>query len=110
MLYGINAGILKLNVYDGGSKRDEKNKQKSLIATMMMVSVTLAFLSGCAANEKSEEEDTITVYLWGNTLNERLTPYIQSQLPDVNIEFIMGNNDLDFYKFMNHHLPPLFLT
>lgn len=103
MLYGINAGILKLNVYDGGSKRDEKNKQKSLIATMMMVSVTLAFLSGCAANEKSEDEDTITVYLWGNTLNERLTPYIQSQLPDVNIEFIMGNNDLDFYKFMNEH-------
>lgn len=36
-------------------------------------------------------------------LNDRFAPYIQSQLPDVNIEFIVGNNDLDFYKFMNEN-------
>ncbi|MDD6213124.1 MAG: extracellular solute-binding protein, partial [Clostridiales bacterium] len=47
--------------------------------------------------------DTITVYLWSATLNDRFAPYIQSQLPDVNIEFVVGNNDLDFYKFMNEH-------
>ena len=29
-------------------------------------------------------------------LYENYAPYIQSQLPDVNIEFIVGNNDLDF--------------
>ncbi|MGN0700878.1 MAG: extracellular solute-binding protein [Oscillospiraceae bacterium] len=34
---------------------------------------------------------------------ESFAPYIQSQLPDVNIEFVVGNNDLDFYKFMNEH-------
>ena len=32
-----------------------------------------------------------------------VAPYIQSQLPDVNIEFIVGNNDLDFYKFLQEN-------
>lgn len=59
--------------------------------------------------------ETIQVYLWNTTLYENYAPYIQSQLPDVNIEFIVGNNDLDFYKFLNenggpaghHYLLPL---
>ena len=33
----------------------------------------------------------------------KLCPYVQSQLPDVNIEFIVGNNDLDFYKFLQQN-------
>ena len=43
------------------------------------------------------------VYLWTNALYETYAPYIQSQLPDVNIEFIVGNNDLDFYKFLQQN-------
>ena len=46
---------------------------------------------------------TIQVYLWTNNLYETYAPYIQSQLPDVNIEFIVGNNDLDFYKFLQQN-------
>ena len=34
---------------------------------------------------------------------EEYAPYIQSQLPDVNIQFVVGNNDLDFYRFMNEN-------
>lgn len=34
---------------------------------------------------------------------EKYAPYIQSQLPDVNIQFVVGNNDLDFYKFLNEN-------
>ena len=34
---------------------------------------------------------------------EKYAPYIQSQLPDVNIQFVVGNNDLDFYRFMNEN-------
>ena len=35
--------------------------------------------------------------------------YIQSQLPDVEIQFVMGQNDLDFYRFLgeNDALPEL---
>lgn len=34
---------------------------------------------------------------------DEYAPYIQSQLPDVNIEFVVGNNDLDFYKFLDEN-------
>lgn len=49
---------------------------------------------------KNEEKDTITVYLWSTKLYEKYAPYIQKQLPDINIEFVVGNNDLDFYRFL----------
>ena len=39
----------------------------------------------------------------GTSLYENYAPYVQSQLPDVNIEFIVGNNDLDFYKFLQQN-------
>ena len=48
-----------------------------------------------------EEADTISVYLWSTNLYESYAPYIQSRLPEVNIEFVVGNNDLDFYKFID---------
>ena len=39
--------------------------------------------------------------MWTTSLYEKYAPYIQSQLPDMNIEFIVGNNDLDFYTFLD---------
>ena len=57
------------------------------------------------AEQVQEQEDaqTIQVYLWSTSLYETYAPYVQSQLPDVNIEFIVGNNDLDFYKFLQEN-------
>ena len=52
---------------------------------------------------KNEEKDTITVYLWSTNLYEKYAPYIQKQLPDINIEFVVGNNDLDFYRFLKEN-------
>ena len=75
-----------------------------LIALVMAVSL----LTGCGIKtaenvEKQEDAQTIQVYLWSTSLYETYAPYIQSQLPDVNIEFIVGNNDLDFYKFLQEN-------
>ena len=55
--------------------------------------------------EEAEKEDaeTITVYLWSTKLYEKYAPYIQEQLPDINVEFVVGNNDLDFYRFLNEN-------
>lgn len=50
--------------------------------------------------QEQEDAQTIQVYLWSTSLYENYAPYVQAQLPDVNIEFIVGNNDLDFYKFL----------
>ena len=69
----------------------------------------LMVLCGCGSTKEKEEGETITVYLVTNAIYDQYAPYIQAQLPDVNIEFIVGQNDLDFYRFMdeNNALPDI---
>ena len=43
------------------------------------------------------------MYLWTTNLYEKYAPYIQEQLPDINVEFVVGNNDLDFYRFLKEN-------
>ena len=64
----------------------------------------ISLLSGCGAKSAEKEDaETITVYLWSTNLYEKYAPYIQEQLPDINVEFVVGNNDLDFYKFLKEN-------
>ena len=79
-----------------------------LISAFAALVIGLSVLTGCgtkSAEQVQEQEDaqTIQVYLWTTGLYENYAPYIQAQLPDVNIEFIVGNNDLDFYKFLQEN-------
>ena len=79
-----------------------------LISVLASLVMGLFLLTGCStkSTERAQEQEdaqTIQVYLWTNALYETYAPYIQSQLPDVNIEFIVGNNDLDFYKFLQQN-------
>ena len=79
-----------------------------LISALLALVVGLSLLTGCGTKspeevKKQEDAQTIQVYLWTNGLYEIYAPYVQSQLPDVNIEFIVGNNDLDFYKFLQEN-------
>ena len=57
----------------------EKKRLHKVFALIAVMALGVSLLSGCA---------------WKN--NE--SP--QAQLPDINIEFIVDNNDLDFYKFL----------
>ena len=84
-----------------------KKKPIGLLLALFMVMLLFA---GCGEdNTAKEDADTVTVYLWTNAMYENYAPYIQSQLPDVNVQFVVGNNDLDFYKFMaeNGALPDI---
>ena len=79
-----------------------------LVSVLAALVMAVSLLTGCGAKspeevEKQEDAQTIQVYLWTNSLYETYAPYIQSQLPDVNVEFIVGNNDLDFYKFLQQN-------
>ena len=79
-----------------------------LVSALLALVVGIFLLTGCGTKspeqvEKQEDAQTIQVYLWTNNLYETYAPYIQSQLPDVNVEFIVGNNDLDFYKFLQQN-------
>ena len=83
-------------------KGDLKLKRKKVILFLLLTGTAL--LAGCGKkNVKKEEAETIRVYLWTTSLYDKYAPYIQSQLPDVNIEFVVGNNDLDFYKFLDEN-------
>ena len=79
-----------------------------MFSVLMALVMAVSLLTGCGTKtaenvEKQEDAQTIQVYLWSTSLYETYAPYIQSQLPDVNIEFIVGNNDLDFYKFLQEN-------
>lgn len=91
-------------------ENDLMNKRtlRRLLSAFAALVIGLSVLTGCGTKtaenvEKQEDAQTIQVYLWTNNLYETYAPYIQSQLPDVNIEFIVGNNDLDFYKFLQEN-------
>ena len=81
---------------------------RRLVSVLAALVMGLSLLTGCSeknAERTQEQEDaqTIQVYLWSTSLYENYAPYVQVQLPDVNIEFIVGNNDLDFYKFLQQN-------
>ena len=85
-----------------------KRTRHRLVSALLALVVGFSLLTGCGTKspeevEKQEDARTIQVYLWTNSLYGTYAPYIQSQLPDVNIEFIVGNNDLDFYKFLQEN-------
>ena len=93
----------RIQINEGEDENMQRTKGKRLIAALLAVLLAVSLLSGCGAAWKREDAETITVYLWSNAMLNSFAPYIQEQLPDVNIEFVVGNNDLDFYKFMNEN-------
>ena len=79
-----------------------------MFSALMALVMAVSLLTGCGTKsaeqvQKQEDAQTIQVYLWTTGLYENYAPYIQAQLPDVSIEFIVGNNDLDFYKFLQQN-------
>ena len=88
----------------------KKKKWNRVLAVLLMMVMSISLLSGCGAKSTEKEDaETITVYLWSTNLYEKYAPYIQEQLPDINVEFVVGNNNLDFYKFLkkNGGLPDI---
>lgn len=78
----------------------KKKSFKNTLSFLLVIGLSVSLMLGC--NKKTtKEKQTIQVYLWTTSLYEKYASYIQSQLPDVNIEFIVGNNDLDFYTFLD---------
>ena len=82
----------------------KKKRWNRALAVLLMMVMSISLLSACGGkSEKKEDAETITVYLWSTNLYEKYAPYIQEQLPDINVEFVVGNNDLDFYRFLKEN-------
>ena len=81
-----------------------KKKWNRVLSVLLVMVTAISLLSGCGGKSAEKEDaETITVYLWSTSLYEKYAPYIQEQLPDINVEFVVGNNDLDFYKFLDEN-------
>lgn len=85
---------------------------KRIFSVVLTVITAATLLTGCGMSKEKEKAETISVYLWSSVLYNTYAPYIQSQLPDVNIQFTVGQNDLDFYKFMDEsgNLPDVIMS
>ena len=82
----------------------EKKKWNRVLPMLLVMVTAISLLSGCGGKSaKKEDAETITVYLWSTSMYEKYAPYIQEQLPDINVEFVVGNNNLDFYKFLKEN-------
>ena len=75
------------------------NLKKRTIAALL-IAVMVMGLAGCGSKDKASGKKHFSVYLWSPSLIADYAPYIQSQLPDLELEFVVGNNDLDYYRFM----------
>lgn len=81
-------------------------KKKLFTIILALLSLTLF-----SCNENNNE--AISIYLWSNQLIDNgYASFIQKELPDINMEFVVGNNDLEFYQFMkdNNALPDIITT
>lgn len=86
----------------------KKKPWKRMRITLLLSALSAFLMTGCgkpdtAKLQAQEEAETIRVYLWTTNLLDEYAPYVQSQLPDTNIEFIVGNNNLDYYTFLNEN-------
>ena len=82
----------------------EKKKWNRVLPALLVMVTVISLLSGCGGKSAEKEDaETITVYLWSTSLYEKYAPYVQEQLPDINVEFVVGNNNLDFYKFLKEN-------
>ena len=82
----------------------KKKKWNRVLPGFLVMVTVISLLSGCVGKSAEKEDaETITVYLWSTSLYEKYAPYVQKQLPDINVEFVVGNNNLDFYKFLKEN-------
>lgn len=76
------------------------NRLKKCLVGLLAFSMVL---SGCSKADTKKDDHHLTVFLWESRLVKNLAPYIRSQYPDMDIEFISGNNNTDLYEYYQEH-------
>lgn len=89
-----------------------RNMTRRTLAKAAVAALALAsFGGGCSQPTKSTgsaagaatKDNPLTVYLWDTDLIRDLGPYLHEQMPDAQIQFIAGNNDVDLYSYLLEH-------
>lgn len=84
-----------------------KNIKKKLILSGAALLAVLG-LAGCTG-QKSDDKNKVTVSLYDIKLLGQYTDYVESQVPDADIEWSVGKNSVDFYLYLqeNSDLPDI---
>lgn len=92
---------------------------KKIGVILLCIAMLITTLSGCGTtNGKPETENNqnadnhLTVYLWDSSLMGEFASYVKEQCPDVDVEFISGNNNVFLYDYLEKHgeLPDIITT
>ena len=73
---------------------------KKRVISALMIMVMLFSLAGCKNNE-NDNRVAITMYLWDKSMSRELTPWLETQFPDIDFTFVVGYNTMDFYTDLN---------
>ena len=80
--------------------------KKKLIVSLVVVTILLCIF-GCTKKteeisiEKNEDKKVeVTMYLWDKNMTKDLTPWLEELFPQYNINFVIGYNNMDYYKDM----------
>lgn len=95
-------------------------KSKRILAVLLSLALIITMLSACspsdgkeAGTKDSQKDDKhLTVYLWDSALMGEFAAYVKEQCPDVDVEFIAGNNNVFLYDYLEKHgdLPDIITT
>lgn len=89
-------------------------KRKQVICFVLALACAMSLLTACDSQKRNVKgkDDHLTVYVWNNNLIKYVVPYIEEQIPDQKIEFIVGNNNVDLYNYLAEHgdLPDIITT
>lgn len=94
-------------------------KKKKIGAFLLCMAVLATTFRGCGASENKQlakntkkADNHITVYLWDTSLFDELENYVKEQCPDIEVEFIAGNNNIYLYDYLAQHgeLPDIITT
>ena len=90
-------------------------ERRSFIGIMAAAAAAATLPIGCTRSTGENAGQTnshLVVYLWQDSLLGDLASHIKSQLPDADIEFIVGNNGVDLYCYLQEHgqLPDIITT
>lgn len=87
--------------------KGRKGIKKTLAAAGILVLLMAAFFTGCGKQEA--QKDRVTVSLYDFKLVGDYTAYVESMVPEADIEWNVGKNNLDFYIYLmdNNDLPDI---
>ena len=98
-IYGIDAHTSKpvntkrlkpalAGIKERENQMTEKRKGFKIRAVaVLLIAVMVISMAGCGGMKTSEEKTSISVYLWGTGILDQNARYIQSQFPDLELEF-----------------------